>query len=553
MKKWEYSKPDDIAEDELFLCLSSEPTRQLPDHFTEQVMDRLYRTEILPASGTRVSVLSGMRRARRVRLGLQWGGAAAGAVALVLLITSAVSEPSLTHSPIKKLFVSKLTNELPAYTNEWPDVGLQEAQELGVVQQPNIQVSDHGFVFSLQTVVADPTRTVLTIRITDSAGKPADAAMNRFDFNQLHIKNEAGADIGELRSTMPIDNPAVSGKSAQKYVMLTYIFPNEKPGDSIVIQGDVHELENGDGKGKALSGDWSFSYKADMTKARDLSVTSNLNESYTTPEGLNVEMEQLVRTPAGVQLKFSTSLTAEAAARTPENLRNLLGVMFHFEDENKHELSRINSSNDDGGRIDTTISYSMEEDAQDGKQHWTYYFYFLPYDSMKVRFILDGYYIPVESNDSITFRPKEIKRQPAIFNNQGDSLKIHDMEIKEIPDEPGMSGWMTVSGKFANKFNSDHWVARDGDGKEYNVIFRGALTDGVTVTIDGPNGGTSPSYLIAKGMTTFPEKLSLTRTITDKRYTDVDWGFELPIIERNEALKSISIPTYDRSSSKIRN
>lgn len=541
MKKWEYTNQDDVVDDDMIPSMRSYLDEQLPDTFTSLVMDQLNHTELLPYSGTRLSDLSGIRRSRRMRLGLKWVSATAVSAATVfLLFASSASNPFPSHSLIPQQTYSEMVVNLPSYSNDWPDIGLLEAQELGVIQLPNIQVSDQGYTLSLQAVVADPTRMVLTIRITDNTGQPAEMAMNLFNYEQLHIMNEDGNEIGKLQSVRSLDNSAGSKNIAQEYLILTYVFLNENVGKPILIQGDIHELIKGQDKGDVLTGDWSFSYRADMTKTWKLSVTSNLVDSYTTPEGLLIEMKQLIRTPAGVQLRFNTSFSGDAAARTPLELRNTLGIIYHFEDENGNELTKVDTDD-----IATSNSYIMN--VKEGKQQWTHNFTSLPYDTMKVRFVLDGYRIPIKSNDSITFRSDELKEQPVTFNEQGDKLDIHDIKITEIPDQPGISAWMTVSGEFTNNFSKDSWIAIDQDKKVYDVIFRGVSRLGKTVTIDEPNGQTSPSYLIAKGMKSLPDEISLIRIMTDKIYTDVDWSFELPRIDRNAALKHIHVPTYEES------
>lgn len=125
-----------------------------------------------------------------------------------------------------------------------------------------------------------------------------------------------------------------------------------------------------------------------MTAAQALSVTTDLKDHvYKTPDGMKLEMDQVMHTPAGVTLKFNTSLTGEAASLISANLNNALGLMFHFEDEKGEEVSRINRYKS-GYITDTSFGYTVRSTEQAGKLHWTYYFKSLPYDSRQVRFIL---------------------------------------------------------------------------------------------------------------------------------------------------------------------
>lgn len=522
MKKWAYSKYKNSQNEDSLIHLKLYSEKHLTDDFTDRVMNQIHMTEILPASVTKTAGLAGIHRSRNRKRVLHWGSttlAIGTLAALIFLIKPSVLDTSLSSPPKTLLILS----------NEWEELHLLDAKKLGVIQQPNIAISDQGYTLTLQEVVADPTRMVINVRITDSTGKPVEDAMSMFDTGQLKITNEVGQVIGKGPSVIPWESKTATGEYNQEYLLLSYTFPVEQPGDTVLIQGNVHELVTDFKKGKSVSGDWSFSYEADMTKAHKLSVTTELEETYTTPDGLNIEMERLVHTPAGARLEFNTFLTDKAAARTPEELKNDLGVMYHFEDENGKEISIINSSLDGVYKKITT--------AQDGKLHWTYYFTNLPYDSEQLRFVLDGYFIPVQSNDSFTFRPKDLIKNPAVFKAQGDVLNLNNMKITETSYEPGTSAWIPISGKFINKFGKDVWIARDAQGKEYKVKRWGSYSDGENVIFGETGEHSNKVYLIVKDLNTMPEKLTLIRTLTDKKYTNVNWSFDLPRIERNKALQ----------------
>ncbi|MFF2907547.1 DUF4179 domain-containing protein [Paenibacillus sp. NPDC057934] len=541
MSKWSFINRDDRDADEMMSRQMQQIPATLPDFFTEQVMEQVRHTEMEAPTGMNLRKLSGMRRNRVIKK-LQWGSAIAiGTVAIAFLLTVSYSAYMRNLPQLTQSYSASLPSLMFGDNKLDFDIGLMEAQALGVVHQANVQATDKGYTLMLRDVVADPTRMVLSMQIVDEKGQPAKQEMDRFDFEQLHLKDQEGEEIGQLRDSVPMETRNGSDNSIQKYIILTYIFPDKEPKDKVIIESNVTELKSRKNGDKSIKGYWSFSYTADMTKANSLVVTSDLNESYITPEGLHLKMDQLVRTPAGVQLKFTTSLSEAAAAPAPIELRNKLKVMFHLEDEKGQELSRINSSKN-GGASNSSFTYTCKEENDSSTLHWTYYFQSLPYDSMNIRFVLDGYTLPVKSDDRLTFRPEELKQGPAIFDKQGDHLEINDMKITEIKDEPGISGWMTVSGSFANSFLDDQWVAYDQDGTEYKTIFRGAVSLGEQALISKESSNNSPSYFIAKGLIALPEKLTLVRNITDKRYTDVDWSFDLPKIERNEALKSIPIP-----------
>jgi hypothetical protein len=127
----------------------------LADDFTERVMEQVRNTEIQPASGQKLSEISGMQTGRTIKRGLKWGSTIAAVIGIASLLffigkSGTVSE-TLSTPPQKPFLLA----------NQWAELGLLDAKILGVVQQPNIVKSDKGYTFVLQDIVADPTRMVL--------------------------------------------------------------------------------------------------------------------------------------------------------------------------------------------------------------------------------------------------------------------------------------------------------------------------------------------------------------------------------------------------------
>ncbi|ASA21175.1 DUF4179 domain-containing protein [Paenibacillus donghaensis] len=516
MKPSDYGKPLNTTEDNWNAALQFSGEQPLPDDFTARVMEQVRGAEILPAHRIQVPWLRHKQISQSARRAWTWGMAVTLgtviAASAILYSPSLLSPANTTPSPGSRVILPK----------EWTDLHLMKAKELGIIQQPDIQVYDQGYTLSLQEVVADPNRMVINLRITDRSGQPANNAMSMFSSSWLKLRNEAGQIIGKGTMTVPMESRSENGTFKQEYLLMSYIFPNEEPGETVVIEAEVNELTVDSKRGKVVTGDWGFSYKVDMTKANALTQTTKLDNTYTTPEGLSLEMENIVRSPAGVKLEFTTLLTDQAQARTPAELRDDLELMFHFENAKNEVLSPIVSSH---GAV-----YTKHQSNTPDKLRWSYYVNDLPYDSDSgpVRFILDGYAIPVTSEDSFTVRPQMLKQQPAIFNAQGDLLKVHDIKITETADEPGPSAWMAISGQYFNRLAGDQWIARDELGQKYEVVRRGSYSIGEDVTFGQTDDHTNLIYLIAKNVKTLPKELTLTRTLTDKKYTNVAWSFELP-------------------------
>lgn len=526
MKKWDYRTPDngnEINDEDMLMPIWGDDGGQVDSGFTERVMEQIRMTEIIPhsdsdsdsvAAKADYSVSHEYRR-RPIRHLVMWTGSAAAAVAVAVLLFLA---PGLSDPQRAATSSSQRLLILPS---EWEDHHLAEARKAGVVKLPDIEVTDQGYTLTLQEVVADPNRMILNLRITDAGGQPDEEMMSMFDISQLQLLNEEGEAIGDLQAINHMDTKLADDKFRQEYLLLTYYFKDEAPGDTVLVKGNIHELVKDYKTNERITGDWSFSYAADMTTAKALTVATDLNKySYTTPQGLRLQMNAITHSPAGVKFEFSTTLTDVLAARVPEDRRVNLGVKYHFEDANG-KLA--------GGPVNSKYSgFPMIRGSQDLQLDWTYYMDKLDYLNEPVYFVLDGFSIPVESNDSVTFNPAELEAKPAEFSAQGDLLHVNNIKITETQAMPGLSAWMAVSGEFSNALDMDKWMARDGEGTEYDVIRWGSYRDADPVNFGQTDENTDLAYLIVDGMTAVPDELTLIRTVTDTNFTDVSWRFRLP-------------------------
>ncbi|WNS45616.1 DUF4179 domain-containing protein [Paenibacillus sp. MMS20-IR301] len=521
MKKWDYHTQDnaklpDMTDEDMMMPPFRHDDQTMDEDFTSRVMEQIRKTEILPAASETAPDYPADPKRRKLPIAALLAGSAAAVIVLTYLLLI----PSVTKGPPQVQTAS--SQRLLLLPSEWTDHRLLEAKKAGVIKQPDIEVTDQGYTLTLQEVVADPNRMMLNLRITDASGLPAEEMMARFDVSQLQLQNEQGEQIGDLQSINHMDTKLAGDQFRQEYLLLTYYFKNEPPGDTVHVVGMVHELMKDSKNNAPISGDWSFSYAADMTTAKALTETTDLNKfSYATKDGLNIQMNMITHSPAGVKLEFSTTLTAGLASRVPENRRVNLGVKYHFEDAKGQTIGEPVSSKYSGYP-------AIIRDSQDLQIHWTYYMNELPYRNEPVYFVLDGFSIPVKTEDSLTFQPALLKTAAAVFTAQGDSLNVNTIKITETQAMPGPSAWMAISGSFRNGFDLDEWTARDNEGTEYEVFRWGSYRDGDPVTFGQRDENTDLVYLIVDGMTSVPGELTLIRTVTEMNFTDVDWRFELP-------------------------
>lgn len=98
-----------------------------------------------------------------------------------------------------------------------------DARKLGIVQNPHVKVKDKGYALEIDEVVADATRLVMGVKVTDPQGKPLVYAI---DWHDLHITDLNGNEVAELRGIEGSD-------TVEK---LTFVFVKEIPADALIVQ-----------------------------------------------------------------------------------------------------------------------------------------------------------------------------------------------------------------------------------------------------------------------------------------------------------------------------
>jgi len=485
---------------------------QLTDDFTRQVMASLADVPIEPAAEENEPDTILLRKKRRSPF-IRRVALAAACLLIVAAALTVYAQPSIADW-VRSIFARDNT-----------DIGLLDSQTLGLVQNPHIKVKDKGYTLEINEVVVDAARIMMGVKITDPNGKPV---VNKVDWSQVTVKDTEGKEVAKLHS--------LGGSAVIENV--SSLFPDGVQSDTLTVEGKITQIGRKLFSHKVVKGNWNFKFSLDMKKANELTKVTPLDQQYTAPDGLHVKMERLVRTPSAVRLELSTSLDGKLAKLVPESgLENML-LMYHFEDENGTDFSSVN--NHRSPHMETLIAQQPQLDGD--TLHWYYTFKYLPYDREKVRFVLDGYSIPVISDDSVQFHPLELSLKPVEFKGQGDSLTISSMKIGQDPSslEKEMVGLLQVEGKFRNMFSHDEWVMRDEkSGREFPATFRGSY--GGLNEFQDVNG--DPGFIV-EGLTTLPQKATLIRKVTDKWYTNVNWSFDLPKGEPIKGLENVNPEDY---------
>jgi hypothetical protein len=484
----------------------------LPDSFTDRVMASLEREEIEFHSSNE---LSAPRKGMFKRKGTGFWKLKIGAALLLITISSVLlySMPALAD---KLLSLFERSNVV--------DAGLLRAQDLGLIQHPNIKVEDQGYTVRIDEAAADPTRVILALQLFGPDGKHKRdqlvfTPLALHPGNRITIKDSGGQVIGEMYDM---------GSTEDFYYMVCN-FNEPLQTDRITIDGHLTQLGNKMENIPPLKGNWSFSFSIDLHEAKAKTTVTPLEGSYPSPDGMTIRLKQLTRMVQGVRLEIDTELSTEALKRSPGELWKQQRLMFHFVDRKGNEIHSVNTRKNQ--HRNSLITESNRPGDRPGLMHWSYTFKYLPEDD-PYTFVFDGYIISEHDESSIQFEPSKLKDRPVPFRFDGDDLMLKDFTVESPPNSNSekAEGALHLSGKMWNDYRFSQWILKVPDGREYNLTMRGTASmeasnwkDGYLILGDG-----QLFEFRASGLTTVPDRLQLKRTVVERLYTNVDWSLPMP-------------------------
>ncbi|MGV2883197.1 DUF4179 domain-containing protein [Paenibacillus taichungensis] len=402
---------------------------------------------------------------------------------------------------------------------------------LGLVVNPNINIEDQGYTLKIKDVLVDRSQIVITLKQTTPDGLGLFAISP--EAGRIHITDDQGRQVATLAR-----DTRTSGSAAERLVFQLH---DDIP-DQVIVRGELGHLKVGsyynfetksyEDKNAVI--DWSFQFNIDMTKAKSLAVEAPMNNTYTTPEGLKLDMTQLVRTPNGTRLDMNISLDDQLRAKVGEDWADDMDLMYHIEIPETNEYRIFNGSRPDARQA--KFRFRDLSGLMDGgplKLSETWDPAFVTVDAKKIRFVLEGYTIPVWGEKSVEVDLEKMRKDAEIytyvlqFEQYGDEILFSDFNFKPVWEsyDKNYSLVLEGSGTFRNAFNGDRWVAVDPEGKEYPVQVIGYP--------DQPNNDgeyvADNLKLVIRGF--YKEdgtKLTLKRTVVNREYRDVNWEVDLP-------------------------
>ncbi|NUU78453.1 DUF4179 domain-containing protein [Paenibacillus xylanilyticus] len=437
---------------------------------------------------------------------------------------NAVNNPPLPNIPVpEELKYSYLADDY------------KRLKPLGLVVNPNIHIEDQGYTLKIEDVLVDRSQIVLTVQQNAPDGSTI-YSVNP-EMGRIHVTDEEGREVATLaRDTRS------SGGSLDKFIFQLH---DDIP-DEVVVRGELGHLNVGgqyNFETKSYEDketvDWSFQFNIDMTKAKSLAVEAPMNNTYTTPEGLKLDMTQLVRTPNGTRLDMNVSLDDQLRDKVGEDWEKHMDILYHIEIPETNEYRIFNGSRAIARyakfRLRDTSQLSQNGGQMKLSETWDPAL--VTVNAKNIRFVLDGYTIPVKAEKGIEVDLDKRRTEPnrfytfARFEQFGDEVLLFDYNYEPVYNaskgglEEKSSLVLEGSGRFRNEISGDKWVAVDRHGTEYPVEVIGIvdkpdqneeyIVDDFKLMIHGfyKENGT---------------KFTLKRTVVHRDFRDVNWAVDLP-------------------------
>lgn len=500
--------------------------QETPDfNFTENVMKEIEHLEMEHIEQEPVTTGHSKRRRQRKRRRLI---SAAAAVVLIGGSLTVWTQPELKRqvlsvfSPFWQQEDEILKKEKEM--SEWTWYGdYLRSKPLGLIQYPKVKVEDKGYSFEVKQVQFDGSRMIIAAVEKGPDGKLLQAPLEA-------PLGEGGITVTDLQGKK-IAKEARSGGDPSNLANYVFLFEDDIP-DTVVVKNEADHItistedkETGKSRREKVDLDWKFQFKLDTRKGREMAVNQTIKDAaYTTKDGLEFELGRLIRTVNGIRLDMNITPNTDMISKLgPEWWRDIR-MWYHFEtDDADNSLSyigdRINYSQAkvEGRLFDRKQQSLWWSDTPDNVN--------LPPDTKKLKFVLDGYSVPVNEEAKVTVQLKEGgETNKAVFKENGDQISFTKYTYEKDEETKENELRMDIEAILKNGLGSpDDWAALDHTGKEYKVDFRGSVgtyKDDLQKTMD--------MQVIIMGFPAEAKQITIKRKTTNKMITDVDWSVDLP-------------------------
>ncbi|RNB75068.1 DUF4179 domain-containing protein [Brevibacillus panacihumi] len=450
-------------------------------------------------------------------------------------------------------FTSMVSPTFASYVNsviqsiQGVDKGMKQAAENGYAQEINKQTTDQGITLIVKEVVADPMRIAIFCDVLDQQGNRISTTSIQGDDIRLVFKEKEGAELhGGGGSTI--------SQRGEYLVLNQEIFsflpdPTDIPDELFV---GVHAASL---KGK--QGNWLIEFPVDMKKAKAHVTYTDINQQYTTPQGISLRLNRMMTVPSASLLELETDWTKERTeqveaimkengweAGEPERGKiskaeimqgyfKRIGLAYQIIDEHGKVIAGWDDAlYDEVNQIKAnTVDLTRRGVEAPNENRITAWNGFAPFaDNQKLNVKLHSLYlfepaafkaqVPVDTliNEQVT-----IDSQDNLFSLTGFLLKTTEQE-ERIGDFTyrGIGAIIPFSAKLPDGIvYTSEWKAKDEKGKEYPVSRNEAYRRGEDGRVEVKGS------LYIRGLDHQPKTLVLSYEVQQRQYRDLDW--EVPI------------------------
>lgn len=449
---------------------------------------------------------------------------------------------AFTNSPIGKADpVAPVSNSILQKSG---DPGIEQAAKKGFAQTVNVSATDQGITFEVNEVMADPLRISIAAIVKDKNGKPMDSFLSemiRRDNKEqvITIKDKQGNVLKPIEASANEDPNedwhnvmhTDTGYMSLDHELRSYFADISEIPDELIVEFNIKQLDD-------IKGNWKLSVPVDMKKAKAATKTHEINKTYTTPQGLQLDVKQMTFAPSGMEMVIDRSTTDNQRKEYSYELVNEKGTVVAAWDSKAVIREASKQSN--------VIPYLKWDHTRSTKNGTRDFHYFQPIDeNQSLTFKLGSVYTEETAKLNAKLDANRLEKKEVITaEDQGDqfTFKKYQKDPNAVVDFEGYDGHHRVNDDgtttklegydltFEATLSSDtaamgpypYWTITDETGKKYEDI--DYLIDKTEYENDRAIfGGT----IFLENLTTLPKQLIISSEKRMVEHKNVEW--EVPI------------------------
>ncbi len=419
-------------------------------------------------------------------------------------------------------------------TDEKVDTGLQKAAEHGFSHPIGQKVTNQGITVEVKEVLADPTRIALILDVRDADGKKGYVRLEDLvnTHNTMDVRDKEGNSI--------MSSLAVADHEEYAIVQFNVADPSL---DQLVVLLDYGRI----GKRK---GNWQLHVPIDMKKAKEALKTIAIDNQYTSPQGLIIQLKTLELAPSLTRLTLETNLAQqvmkekkiwlEKERQMRNNLQPALPsdviaqyqIAYELVDEKGTVVAAQGLAGDETANYAGGFLSKINTNPSTGGLVESNEFFPLPH-MQKLLFRLRAVYVNEPAKLSAKLNLQDVKNQPVFAKDTaGNSFAFTGFAWNEEKAGEGSAGayqkaFISFEATLVQDVIPDHFSAVcDGNkespvqlhvaGKKLNADGSTSIHGTLEVWADKQEWGKKP-----------PQEITISYDRLTKRYRDVNW--EVPI------------------------